>query len=191
MTLIAHKDGQMRLYSGTTGGRYYLELLFTDASFNAPTMRKKTEERFILDRGVMDFHAHYVQGGDDPIMEPLPLTVSLKVNDTTSGVSYLDEWFRGGLVNLRTIVSTKGYSQNDGTNTNPSFVDSTKKCFNVECIWDTTGTDLGYRWAEVYFTPDERTITEGEDGVTINLNGQIYGTIARIGTFTTATDVTG
>ena len=79
MTLLAHKDGQLRLLSssGNTASKaYYLELLFTDANFSAPTLRKKTEERFILDRGVYDSHAHYVQGSDDPVYEPLSLTVS-------------------------------------------------------------------------------------------------------------------
>ena len=141
-------------------------------------MRKKTEERYILDRGVMDSNAHYVQGSDDPLYEALPLTVSCKINDTTSGVSYLDELFRGGPVNGKTPATSKGKTMNDGSNANPDFVDSTKVCFHVECLWSGT-TDLGYEWAEVYFPPGEQTIAEAEDGITLSLNGQIYGTINR------------
>ena len=185
--LLAHKDGQMRLLSGTTaaGVTRYLELLFTDASFNAPVMRKKTEERLIMDRGLIDSNIHYVQGNDDPRMEPLPLTVSCKINDTTSGVSYLDAWFRGGVVNGFTITTTKGKTMNNGSTANPSFADSSKKAFHIECVWD-GAVDLGFEWAEVYFPPGEQTIAESEDGITLNLSGQIFGTIKRIAAFTSS-----
>ena len=151
---------------------YYLELLFTDANFSAPTMRKKTEERIVLDRGVGDANGHYVQGSDDPVYEPLPLTVSCKINDTTSGTSYLDEWIRSGKVNLHTLTSTKGDTSNVSGVTNPAFADTSKKCSTVEVVWDGS-VDLGYKWAEVYFSPGEQTINEAEDGITLNLNGMI------------------
>ena len=197
--LLAHKDGQMRLLSGATVGywsgvtqyagcTYYFEILFTDANFSAPTTRKKTEERLVMDRGLVDSHAHYVQSAEDPIMEPLPLTISCKINDTTSGVSYLDEWFRSGKVNNRTVASTKGNTYNVSGVSNPIFVDTTKRTYHVECIWDGT-VDLGFEWAEVYFPPGEQTIAEGEDGITLNLSGQIYGTIKRIAAFTSGTSV--
>ena len=192
--LFAHKDGSLRLLSSsgnTSSIAYYYELLFTDANLSAPTMRKKTEERVILDRGVQDANGHYVQGGDDPIMEPLPFSISCKIADTTSGVSYLDEWIRSGKVNKHVLTGTKGDTYNVSGVSNPPFADSTKKCSNVECVWDGT-TALGYKWAEIYFSPGEQTIAEAEDGITLNLSGQIYGTITRIATFSTSgvTDVT-
>ena len=191
--LLTHKDGQMRLLSGAsaTGTTQYLELLFTDASFNAPIMRKKTEERLIMDRGLIDSNAHYVQSNDDPRMESLPLTVSCKINDTTSGVSYLDEWFRAGAgteVNGHPIATTKGKTMNNGSTANPSFVDTTKRAYHVECIWDGS-TDLGFEWAEVYFPSGEQTLAESEDGITLNLSGQIFGTIKRIASFTSGASV--
>ena len=189
--LFTHKDGILRLVSGagtTSAIAYYLELLFTDANFSAPIQRKKTEERLVMDRGVQDGHGHYAQGGDDPIMEPLPLTVSCKINDTTSGVSYLDEWLRGGVVNLHPLGTTKGDTYNVSGVSNPPFADSAKKCSNVECLWDGS-TDLGYKWYEVYFPPGEQTITEAEDGITLSLNGQVYGTIVRISGVTSGAKV--
>lgn len=196
MALLAHKDGTLRLLRGSgssSGKTYYYELLFTDANLSAPTMRKKTEERLVMDRGVVDSHAHYVQGGDDPQMEPLPFTISCKINDTTSSVSYLDEWFRGGSVNAHpaaVLKTAKGDTTIKSGVSNPKFADSTKICSNVECIWDGS-TDLGYKWAETYFSPGEQTIAEGEDGIVLNLNGMIYGTITRIATFTSGvTNVT-
>ena len=186
--ILTHKDGSLRLLSGagtTSAMSYYLELLFTDANFSAPVQRKKTEERLIMDRGVQDANGHYVQGGDDPIMEPLPLTVSCKINDTTSGVSYLDEWFRSGKLNGHTLATTKGDTSNVSGVSNPPFIDTTKKAYNVECLWD-GATDLGYKWAEVYFPSGEQTIAEGEDGITLSLNGQVYGTVTRIAALTTS-----
>ena len=42
---------------------------------------------------------------------------------------------------------------------------------------------MGFRWDEVYFPPQEQTITEGEDAVTFNLSGQIYGGVTNITAF--------
>lgn len=180
--LFSHKDGELRLYSGATptGCTYYLELLFTDANLSAPIARKNTEERLVMNRGVMDANAHYVQGSDDPIMEPLPLTISCKVEDTTSGVSYLDEWFRrtGSEINGKNPPSSKGNTANVAGTTNPLFV-GTKYTYNVWCTWVGSGATLGYKWNEVYFDPGEQTMADAEDGMTLNLNGMIYGTISR------------
>ena len=68
----------------------------------------------------------------------------------------------------------------------PSFKDSGKVCYMVEVLWSGSGvSNLGYRWDEVYFPPAEQTITEGEESVTLNLNGQIYGGVTKMFAFTT------
>lgn len=196
--LVTQKDGEMRLLSGTTLGHrahdYHMELLFTDANLSAPVTRKKTEERLVMDRGVMDSNAHYVEGGDAPIMEPLPFTISCKVDGTTSGVTYLDAWFRMGgtsitTINTKTIRSTQGYTANVSGTSNPHFNDASKRCCDIATRWTGAGsgtTVLVYLWEEVYFPPGEQTIAEAEDGMTLSLSGQIYGNISKVTGFPTS-----
>jgi hypothetical protein len=183
------RRGILRLYDGT-GTPFYLRIKF-DGDTAFPLGVPSTEEVLVMDRGVMTADAHYIQGGDDKVMEPGEFTFSTIVEDTTI-TTYLLAWLRGETVNSHTIVTTKGTTARVGAITNPGFADTSKKAFNCEILWDASsaGTDLGYKVTEVYFDLAEQKIQEGDDGVTLSLNGKIYGSITAIAAFTAGTDVT-
>ena len=60
--------------------------------------------------------------------------------------------------------------------------------YMVEVLWSGT-SDLGMRWDEVLFHPNEQTVTEADDSVTLNLNGMIYGGVTTITALTSGASV--
>jgi len=175
------RNGAIRFVDGTSTS-YYLDIDFENADLNAPFGTPLTEELLHMNRGVMDSDAHYVQGPDDPMMAPLPMTLSVTLTDGAHTQNVLD-WITalndGGstTVNSNTVATTESDTQRDGSNNNPAFANSNKLTCNVEAHWNTSGTDLHFIWAEVCFPRDQVQIAESDDGVNITLNGMIYGTI--------------
>lgn len=187
------RDAKLRLYDGT-GTPYYLELDFDLGDFNGPIGAPTPEEILQLNRGKMDSLAHYIKGPDDALMAAVPVTFSVFVRDESQTVN-LRNWLRAGQdggttqVNSNTITTTKEDTQRDGSNNNPAFADSNKLTSNVEYLITLSGTDLGLKYAEVFFPLDQQNLSEAEDGITISLNGMCYGTITDITSFTSGTDV--
>ena len=171
-------------------GQYY-EVPFASMDFSGPFGRAKTDEILILNRNKMDAKAHYIEGIDNKIYEPHPITFSAIIDDTYNRTRLMDalqcanpgadQWTSTG-------TTTKGNTKNDGTNSNPAFVEAAKKCVNVQMLFygkylsGTSGGKSKYGWAyyEVYFPPTEQTFAEAEDGVVMTLNGGCYGVIERI-----------
>ncbi len=171
-------------------GQYY-EVPFAAMDFSGPTGRAKTEEMLILNRMKMDAKAHYIEGGDDTIYAPVPITFSAFIDDTYNRTRLYaalscanpgaDQWTATG-------TTTKGDTQNDGSNDNPDFVEAAKKTVNIQMLWEgkylsgTSGrlSTEGLAFYEVYFLPDQQQISEAEDGATMALNGGGYGVIERI-----------
>jgi len=163
----------------------FFDVKFASMDFSGPLGRPKTAERLKLNRGNMDSCAHFVEGPDDPIYEAVPISFSLALDDTcnreyillalecgTVGSTY---WTGAG-------VTTKGDTKNDGTNANPAFVDSGKKCVDIVMIWaNSTGSVYGRAYYEVYFPPNEQSISEAEDAVTLTCAGGCYGVIEGTG----------
>ena len=96
-------------------------------------------------------------------------------------------YLANGAVGLHTYlgpyVTTKGQTKNDATNLNPSFADITKRTVNIHFLMEsarTAGLDQGMAFYETYFPPDEITIAEAEDGITISAAGGCFGIIERI-----------
>ena len=187
---FTNRRGKLRLLDGT-GTPFYLELGFDTGDMNAPLGVPSTEEQLVLHRGTFDANAHYIEGGDAPVMEPVDVGFSIVVEDTTI-TTYLLDWLEGNTVNSNTIVTTKGTTERTNSIATPAFADTSKKTCNLEILWDAsaTGTDLGYQYNEVYFALNDQKIAEAEDGVTITFAGKCYGTIARLAAFTAGTDVT-
>lgn len=190
---FTNRKGKLRLYDGT-GTPFYLELDFDVGDFSGPLGIPKTEEILVLNRGISDADAHYIEGSDEKIMEPFPITFSAQLADNTQ-VVYLLDWLEamqdgGGspAVNSNTLVTTKEDTQRDGSNNNPAFADSTKMTCNVEYRLDGT-TDICWHYNEVWFPLEEQSISESEEGVTVSLNGQCYGTVVRDTAFTSGTSV--
>jgi hypothetical protein len=190
--IFQHKDGELRLSDHGYGGGVtkYIEILFTDANLTGPLGRSLPAERLVMDRGVLDTNAHYVEEGDASRMEPLSLTFSCKTADTTnyqillqmmSGTSLITV---GGTTYGMYSRTGKGISMYGFTTTPPSFRDSNniKTTYTVQVLWSGT-SDLGMLWDEVLFHPNEQTITEADDSVTLNLNGMIYGGVTSISAF--------
>jgi len=192
--IFTSKNGELRIYDSHPTP-YYLEILFTKADLNFPLNRGKPEEILTMDRGNMDTNASYHQGSDEPIVSPLPIRFSGLINDAVyshtlvamlSGVTTLST-----STEAMTVQSTKGDSALNVAGvavTTKAFADSSKTCYNVEVKYDGT-TDFIYQLKEVYFPPDQQTITESEDGLTLDMNGMWYGSGGTVTTFTTGKDI--
>jgi len=196
---FTNKKGKLRLYDGA-GTPYYLEIDFDAGDFSGPLGQAKTEEILVLDRNNMTGDAHYIEGGDDRIMEPFPITFSAFVVDKTQ-CKYLLDWLEqmsngdsaspvqsSSTVNSKTLTSTKEDTQRDGSNNNPAFRDGTKMCSNVEYRLDGSA-DIVWHYNEVNFPLDQQSLSEAEDGVSISLNGMCYGTVTRDTGFTSGSNV--
>lgn len=202
------QDGELRIVEwGNVGTRvgttYYLEILFCEMDFSAATSRPRAEERLILDRNKADTNMHYALGPDTPRYEPIPLTFSARIQDTTNSWA-VSEWLSGSSNVYTTLNATdgvgttvitswagKGAAGTGGTidgNTLPDFAadgdpNLEKMTYRVEIRWD-GASKIGYQYNQVHFTPGENTITESPDGLIINANAQVYGDVTRIADFT-------
>ena len=90
------------------------------------------------------------------------------------------------------MVTTKGTSNvivNQSAVSTVAFSDGSKVCYNVEILWDQSGEDIGVQYKEVYFPPREQTINEGVDAITVNMNGQWYGSATTIQAFTSGVSI--
>jgi hypothetical protein len=193
MAKKTNKDAKIRLYDGTATP-YFLELDLDTGDFNGALGRARQDEQLVLNRGRMDANAHYVKGSDDKLFEPVPVSFSAFIRDDAQTILLLNMLKAGSdggttLVNAHTMATTKQDTQNDGATNNPAFADTNKVTFNVEYLIETGGTDLGMKYAEVFFPLDQQNITEAEDGITLQLNGLCHGTITRITAFTAGTTV--
>jgi len=188
MYKFTNRDGEIRLYDGTTTP-YYLKIVFSGGDISFAAGIPQPEETLALDRQKVDASACYVRGSDAAIMEPVDVSFSAQVTDADA-FGYLMDWLEGSTVNSHAMVTTKGSTQRVTGVANPAFADSAKKCVNVEFKLDGPSTDLVWKLAEVHVPLDQATVGEAEDGVTVQLRGRCYGTIARSDDFTSGTDVT-
>lgn len=189
--IFTNKDGELRLYSGTTT-KYYMEILFTNADLSFPIGRGRPEETLVLNRGVADENAQYSDGPDNPILEGLPFSASLLADDTVK-TGYLVDLLSGVTrINSKTMKTTKGSSSvtvSAGVSiSTPTFADGQKITYDAEILYDGTN-DLGYRLSEVYFNPMQQIINEGVDGIKVSLNGTIHGAIKKISAFSSGTSI--
>ena len=176
------KDGELRLYdyhSSTTG--LYMPVYFTNADMTFPIGRAKVEETMAMDRGNVDASASYYEGSDASIIDPLPVSFTSNLDDQTD-TAYLRTWLSGATtLNGRTLVTQKSQTTvlvgSNAVITTPSFADSSKMAYRVEVKWDGSN-NYGWSINEVYFPPDQQTITENEDSVVLSMNGLIYGTVS-------------
>lgn len=193
MAKFTSKKGKIRLYDGTATA-FFLEIDFDSGDFSGSLGIPKVEEILVLNRGNSDADAHYVEGSDSAIMEPFGITFSAFVADNTQCM-YLIDWLEamqdgGGTpsVNSNTLVTTKEDTLRDGTNNSPAFADSTKMTCNVEYLLDGS-SNICWHYNEVWFSIDQQSISEAEDGVTVSLNGMVYGTVVRDTAFTAGATV--
>jgi len=164
----------------------YLVVKFSNMDYNAPIGRPKTEELIVMDRNKTSSDMHYIEGGDDVIYEPLPVTFSFMLDDAANK-TYIFTALECGNPNTgqwtATGVTSKGTTKNDGTNLNPAFKDATKKAVNIQVLF--TGGTYAEGWSlyEVFFPLQEQAISESDEGISVNCSGAIYGLIERIHAF--------
>jgi len=190
--VFTNRSGKIRIFDGTATAKY-LEVDFDAADFSGPIGRPRTEELLKLDRGRVTADAHYIEGPEDKIMEPLTISFGALLTDLTV-TDYLLDWLEilngaTATINGHTITTTKEDTQNDGSNNNPPFADSGKLTCNVEIFFDGVTTDQGYQYNEVYFPLDQCTLSEGDDSIPVALSGLVYGTIGRISAFTSGDSI--
>ena len=193
MSKTTHKDAKIRLYD-STATPLYLELDFDVGNFTGPIGTPKTEELLQLDRGKATSDMHYIEGPDNAMMTPVPVSFGYFLQNVVQQ-TYLIHWLTAmndGLtqtVNSHTLETTETDSQRDGSNANPAFADSNKSTCEVEWLSDTGGTDFGWKYTGVLFLLDQQTFTEAESDITLTLNGLCYGTITALTEFTSGTSV--
>ena len=184
MALLQHRDGELRLY---TANNWYLEVLFVDAGFSYPIARPKPEEVLCTDSGEVNKYTTYCEGSDDVAMAPLPFAMTCSLADSAT-TRYLVDWVTGVTqINSVDLDSTKGTTTVDiagAAVTTPVFADPSKQAYNVEILYDVSGTTQAWRLSEVYFPPEQQTVTEG-DVVSLSVVGSVYGKIEKITAFTT------
>ena len=178
--IFTSKNGELRLYDSHPTP-YYLKVLFTNADLSFPLSRGKPEEVLNMDRGNMDSNASYSQGSDEPIMAPLSVKFSGKIDDAIYSHKLVKILSGATKLSASTeaivVQSTKGNSNLNIGGTavaTKTFADNSKTCYNIEVKYDGT-TDFIYQLKEIYFPPDQQTLTEGEDGVKLEANGLWYG----------------
>ena len=160
----------------------FLEVVFSSMDFTVPMGRAKTDELLIVDRNNMDADAHYIEGPEDKIFEPVPMSFSCFMEDVYKSkvISALKCGTPGNTNWTSAGVTTKGTTKNDSTNTNPTFADSSKKAVNVQMLFEGSSTSQGWAFYEVFFPEEEQSISESEDGVILSCAGGVYGVIERI-----------
>jgi hypothetical protein len=190
-------DGAFRIYE-STATPFYVPVLFDEGDLSFPEGPARPEETPILHRGRHSANSHYILGPDTPILEPLDVSFSFRMqNDVTAHDLLRDAlcnpdnnspWTVGG----DTWVTTKGDGLLvPGTGVagvaDPAFVDPVKKCVNFEILWTRATVAVGRKLVAVYIAPPDISIAEAEDGVMVSVTGKIYGGVANITAFTVGT----
>jgi hypothetical protein len=185
---FTNRDGEIRLYDGGVTP-YYLKIVFSGGDLSAPLGPPRPSEELLLDRNRLDANACYVQGTDAGLLAPLELSFSVTVTSHAT-FAYLLDWLQGNAVHGHAVTTTKGATKRDGATFDPAFADPAKLCSNVEYRLDGPGSDLVWKYAEVYFPLAEAVMTESDEGIKVSLKGQVYGTVTRDAAFTAGADVT-
>jgi hypothetical protein len=172
----------------------YFEVPFVNMDFKCPEGRARPEEVLKLNRENIDSNMHYTVDTERALTEPLAMSFTARIDDTTNRQALRDAlecgnpgstyWSAAG-------TSTKGdtsYTDVDGNATStPAFKDTSKKACCVQVLWDsvagTAVTRIGRACHEVYFDPAQQEISEAEDAVPITINGMVYGPVEEITQF--------
>lgn len=196
---FTHRDGRLRLYDGTATP-YYIEVPFINADFKAPAGRARPTQTPRLDRGRLSSLMHYIEGPDDPILGAQTLGFSFLLGNFEPNLTKLKQalntdFAAAWTVGSNTWVSTKGSTQllsGGGAPTlftTPRFTNSPRnRCVNVEVLFvdptNPTGPATGYKYAEVYLAPDKQMVNEAAEEISLQVSGEIFGSITGITAFT-------
>ncbi len=193
MTIETLKEARIRWYD-STASPLYIEFLLDPGDFSAPVGVPRQEEILKLDRNNFNANAHYIVTTDAALMAPVPVSFSFPVTDAVLTTDILD-WITAmndGLstqVNSQTLETTETDSQRNGSVANAVFADSNKSTCILEYVIEIGGTDLGWKYEGLWLPANECGLTEGEEGTTIAVAAQCYGTITQLTAFTSGAAV--
>lgn len=200
------KNGRLRFYSRAADGPYFIEVPFR-GTVTGPVDIPRPAETMVLDRGRLTADAHYVVADDSAIVAALPFSCNFRLGNTEPNFSKLLTIVRGPAntgttrptktIGGRTWTSTKATTQRRNADvsggglalhTTPDFSDVEKWCCNAELLWEDTdnSNDRGFQWNELYLPPNQ--VTEGQDNTTVDLSGEVYGSITTLTAFTAGTE---
>ena len=185
---FTNKDAKIRLYDGTPVNRWYIELCLDSGDFSGPIGIPEHDEILVLDRGQVTPCSHYISSNDSPVMEPVTISFSAIINDSQRFLFFMD-WIEGKVVNGQTTLTTKNQYERILSGADLSFFDPEKKCFDLEYHLVGTTHNICYIFHEIYFKLSEQTFSEAEDGITLSLTGNCYGTIERSIDFSSGLDI--
>ena len=165
----------------------YFTVWFADVNLNAPEGHARPEEMIRSNRGRLDPDLHYIQGPDDAIMQPVPLSFSAKLDSSVNRTALLEALIGGApaltdawpnaTISTKTDTFLRSGLTGDLVRT-PPFTDPTKKTVCLQGIWkDLAGARIGREYNEVFIDPRNITLQEAMDGVTLSVEGSVYGDI--------------
>jgi hypothetical protein len=189
------RDGRLRIEDGSTPP-YYIEIPFVEMNLESPWGKPRPVDPIVPTVGGY-VHSPTGPDYDSPLYEPLTLNFSFWINDTSFKV-IRDAFCNPDLnspwtVGPHTWSTTKGRGSiirfdNTYIATQP-FFDQMKKAVCFEATWTQTysGSVVGQRWDEVYIPPQNVTVRESADFLTLQVQALVYGNISTISGFTSGT----
>lgn len=172
----------------------FFEVPFVQMDFKCPEGRPRPEEMLILDRENLSTDMHFLATSERPVTEGVQMSFTAMLDDTTNRQALRDALEVGnpGSANWSNAgTSTKTdttYLDVDGNSiTTPAFVDTDKKTCAIQVLWasqsGTATSRIGRALNEVYIHPSEVEFAEAEEGVTVSINGTVFGSIEEITQF--------
>lgn len=193
------RDGSLRIMDGSTPPNY-LEIPYVQMNFSAGGINRPRPADPIVP--TIDGYVHLPDSSyEEKFFEPTSVSFTCWADDTTNSWKLRDALCNPDLdstwkVGTTTWTSAKGQGSPmtaaDGTTAyGPStFFDTKKVAVHMEVLWTTNisggaGTPrFGVRVNDIYFPPQDQSITESPDAVEISIKGLSYGQISQIGAFT-------
>ena len=198
MASFAMMHGELRLYDSTADTPFYVVVLFSEGNLTAPEGRGRPEETAIMDRGRIDSNYHYVMGTDEPIVEPLEISYSLRMQNVTAAHDKLlaahsnprlaGTWAVDGDTWTTTATDHTIVSGTGSDITLAAFEDTKKFCVDVQILWTRGAVSTGRQYGAVWFDPAQLSLAESEDGVILTATGMVYGPVSTITSFTSGSE---
>jgi len=193
------RDGALRIYDGNTPPSY-VEVPFSQMNFQGPFAKPRPVDPVVVTVGG---YTHAPQGEDyeRQLYEPLPISWSCHVDDTTNSWKLRDAmcnpdlrnpWQVGGVAWLTTkgrgsVILPDGNFVGTG-----AFFDVAKKAVDVEVLFTDTmsasGSAWGMRYEECYFPPQDSSYGENPEYIEMSIRGLCYGNVEQIGAFTSGNE---
>lgn len=191
--LYQGRDGRLRIYDAASN---FVEIPFVQMDLDVPIARQRPLDSITPTVGGYT-HAPTGPDYDTAFYEPLTLNFSFWINNSIHGAirdalcnpDFKSPWTVGG----NTWSTTKGRGSiimPDATYrpTQP-FFDQKKVSVCFESLWTSrlSGSIIGFRWDEAYIPPQNISLKESADFVSLQISALIYGNVNPIANFSSGT----